>query len=83
MTHTYAILELSQHAFDEIATKMREAGYDHAFDVSDGKSVIDMHGIGVQAEDAKPAPTIEELEALLKENPANVRILPNGKVVLV
>jgi hypothetical protein len=43
-THTYAELELSQSAYDEIARKLREAGYDHSF-MDDG--VIDMHGIGV------------------------------------
>lgn len=43
-THTYAKLELSPAAYEEIATKLQEAGYDHAF-MSDG--TIDMHGIGV------------------------------------
>lgn len=45
MTHTYALLELSQSAYDEIAGKMRDAGYGHAFDKEEG--AIDMHGIGV------------------------------------
>jgi hypothetical protein len=44
MTHTYAELEISQAAWDEIAQKLRDAGYDHAF--VDGKT-IDMHGIGL------------------------------------
>lgn len=42
MTHTYVVMELSQAAYDEIAAKMRAAGYDHVFG-SDGE--IDMHGI--------------------------------------
>ena len=46
-THTYALLELSAAAYEEIERKLREAGYDHAFD-EDG--VIDMHGIGVGRE---------------------------------
>lgn len=45
-THTYAILELSKAAVDEISEKLREAGYDHAF--HDG--VVDMHGIAVSYE---------------------------------
>lgn len=52
-THTFAELELSQSAYDEIATKLRDAGYDHAF--TEG-GAIDMHGIGVtRAEDAVAA----------------------------
>lgn len=43
-TYTYAKLPLSQAAYDEIATKLRNAGYDHAF-MKNG--TIDMHGIGV------------------------------------
>jgi hypothetical protein len=43
-THTYAELELSPAAYEEISRKLREAGYDHAF-MDDG--AIDMHGIGV------------------------------------
>jgi hypothetical protein len=46
MTHSIALLEISQKAWGEIAEKLREAGYDHAF-VTDG--VIDMHGIGIKA----------------------------------
>jgi hypothetical protein len=47
-THTYAILDLSPEAFEEISTKLKAAGYDHAF-MSDGE--IDMHGIAVKKED--------------------------------
>jgi hypothetical protein len=46
-THTYAVLELSKAAHEEIATKLRAAGYDHSF-MEDG--VIDMHGIAVALE---------------------------------
>jgi len=46
-THTYAELELSQAAYDEIASKLKEAGYDHVF-MDDG--TIDMQGIGVTRE---------------------------------
>jgi hypothetical protein len=48
MTRTYAILELSKEAFEEIETKLRTANYEHAFQARNGKLVIDMHGIAVQ-----------------------------------
>lgn len=44
-THTYAQLEISRAAYDEIATKLREAGYDHCFIGEDG--MIAMQGIAV------------------------------------
>ncbi len=43
-TYTYVLMELSQTAYNEIAAKMRAAGYDHAFGVI---GEIDMHGIAV------------------------------------
>lgn len=43
-TRTYATLEVSKPAFDEIAKKLREARYDHAF--QDG--LIDMYGIALK-----------------------------------
>lgn len=45
MTHTYATLEVSAEAFDEIAEKLKVADYGHAFD--DTGTTIDMHGIGL------------------------------------
>jgi hypothetical protein len=44
MTHTYALLDVSPAAYDEIAAKLREAGYDHAFG---DEGEIDMHGIAL------------------------------------
>jgi hypothetical protein len=58
MSHTYAVLELSPAAYDEIARKLKEAGYDQAFDVYNmrgGEPVIDMHGIGVARAEAPAA----------------------------
>jgi hypothetical protein len=43
-THSFAELELSPAAYDEIAGKLREAGYDHAFCEN---GTIDMHGLGI------------------------------------
>lgn len=46
MTYTYAILEISAAAYQEIKQKLTDVGYEHAFH----DDVIDMHGIAVQAE---------------------------------
>lgn len=48
-TYTFAALELTKASYDEIAAKLRAAGYDHAF-TRDG--AIDMHGIGVVLEES-------------------------------
>jgi hypothetical protein len=48
LTHTYAVLDLSKEAFEEIKKKLEAAGYHHAiFKDKHGKTVIDMHGIAV------------------------------------
>jgi len=50
MTHTYAILTISQAAFDEILQQLKAAAYHHAIDDPDGSVVtIDMQGIALQA----------------------------------
>lgn len=46
-THTYVELALSPASYEEIAKKLREAGYDHAFD----GATIDMHGLAVVPEE--------------------------------
>lgn len=50
-THTYAELELSAAAYDEIAAKLMAAGYQHCFPVgyehNPGDGAIDMHGLAV------------------------------------
>jgi hypothetical protein len=50
VTYTVATLEVSERVYNEIAEKLRAAGYDHAFD-ADG--MIDMTHIGLVRE-AKP-----------------------------
>ena len=47
MTHTVATLEVSDRTFQEIAGKLRAAGYGHLF-MSDGS--IDMYGISLACE---------------------------------
>lgn len=51
-THTYAILEISRSAYEEIRTKLEQAGYQDQFhdDNSYSLPVIDMHGIAVAPE---------------------------------
>ena len=46
-THTYVIMELTKASYEEIMSKMKDAGYDHVFNEHDGRQVIDMHGIAV------------------------------------
>lgn len=55
MTHTYALLEVSGSTYDEIALKMREAGYD-AFRVEGSRYAIDMHGIALIRADRRRNP---------------------------
>lgn len=55
-THTYAGLEVSPRAYGEIAGKLRDAGYDHAFDRDTG--AIDMHGIGLLEAKPEAAPAV-------------------------
>lgn len=56
MTYTYAVLEVSPAAYEEIREKLVKAGYQHAFheDRTHGP-VIDMHGIALGKE-AEPQP---------------------------
>ena len=49
MSHTYAILEVSVVAFEEIKQKLEAAGYWQAFHEGSGGFVIDMQGIAVRA----------------------------------
>jgi len=46
-THTYAVLRVSRQTYDEIARRLREAGYGHAFVPVTGETLIDMHGIAL------------------------------------
>lgn len=50
MTYTYAILEVSRAAYQEIKQKLEAAGYSDQFHDNGGKLVIDMHGIAVAEE---------------------------------
>ncbi len=55
MTHTFAELVVGEGTYAEIASKLRDAGYDHAF-LEEG--AIDMQGIGVTKSKAcQPRPS--------------------------
>jgi hypothetical protein len=51
VTHTYAVLKISKAAFEEIMTKLVEAGYEDQLHEDGDELVCDMHGIAVQAEE--------------------------------
>jgi hypothetical protein len=52
-THTFSILPVSPGTFEEIRSKLKAAGYDHAL-FEDG---IDMHGIAIKIDDGSYMPT--------------------------
>ena len=54
MSYTYAILEVSQAAYDEIRQKLEQAGYQHAFHRESDGEVVDMHGIALRITDRVP-----------------------------
>lgn len=50
MSQTYAILELSRVAFEEIKTKLEAAGYsDQFYETDEDGTAINMDGIAVRA----------------------------------
>jgi len=51
MTYTYAILEVSLEAYNEIREKLLKAGYEDQFYREGEEEVIDMHGLALQVED--------------------------------
>ena len=65
MSHTYAILEVSESTYNEIGEKLRAAGYDQAFHEDNSLRslngiVIDMHGIALSLAD-EPTPAREDV----------------------
>lgn len=55
VTYTYAILDVSPAAFQEVAALLVAAAYDHCFD----RDVIDMHGIALRA-DPQAVPPLQK-----------------------
>jgi hypothetical protein len=65
-THTVAELEISRAAYDEIAQKLRAAGYDHVFD----GELIDMTGIGLTPGPLAERPLPPDRSLVTDEMPA-------------
>jgi hypothetical protein len=77
MAHTYAELEISPAAYDEIEAKLRAVGYDQA--LVDG--AIDMHGIGLVRAAATPLSEVHRLtQAFNEADAAWSKLLPKGIV---
>lgn len=51
MTHTFVVLDVSPACYAEIRARLEAVEYQHTFTESDGKPVIDMHGIALRSED--------------------------------
>lgn len=47
MTYTYAVLVVSESAYNEIREKLKDAGYQDQFHKDGPDEVIDMHGIAI------------------------------------
>ncbi len=85
MTHTYALMEVSRAAFDEIKAKLLAAGYDHA--VHDDGATLDMHGIALvvdPCETADDSSLVEKLHRLVRSTGAmagHFDVSPGGTTV--
>ena len=54
-THTYVVLELPKPMWDEVHRRLAQAGYTQAFHTeSDGRCLINMHGIALAEEPVEP-----------------------------
>lgn len=52
ITHTFVVLDVSKAAYDEIAAKLKAAGYGHVFHLEYGHGVVmDMQGIAIANEE--------------------------------
>lgn len=76
-TYTYAVLEVSSSAFDEIHAKLEAAGYAHAFhEDKEHGVVIDMHGIGL----AKSPPASDPIPGIIGDIAAELGFDPAGPI---
>lgn len=55
-TRTFVRLAVHPKTYNEIAKKLKSAGYDHAFIEDDGKVLIDMQGIALESIGSEPEP---------------------------
>lgn len=87
-THTYAFLEVKPATFEEIAAKLRSAGYDHAFDAdAQHGELIDLHGLALVVDPEhrerhlahvpfRPLCELEEKGQKTTDNPEHCSCLP-------
>jgi hypothetical protein len=50
VTHTFATLDISAAAYEEITQRLEAVNYQHCFTSVDGAEVIDMNGIALKRE---------------------------------
>jgi hypothetical protein len=60
MSYTFVLCGVSKATYDEIAQKLREAEYDHAFVRTDEGIALDMHGIALVIDKSASQPAGEE-----------------------
>lgn len=75
MTHTYAVLEISESAHREIREKLEEAGYEHVFH----DDLIDMHGIALGAAEEPGENPVERIDELNRAGERIAAELRNAK----
>jgi hypothetical protein len=78
-TYTFALLEVSAAAYDEIKAKLTEAGYAHSLNDRDALQPIDMHGIGLVRAGRQ---RVADIKAQLEKNDSAV-IDRNGTEFLI
>ncbi len=69
-THTFALLEVTPAAFEEVRGKLEDAGYTHAFHRIDDRAAVDMHGIALTSRETVrefPARSRRELWQLVRD----------------
>lgn len=57
-THTYALVEISASAYQEVVEILRKAKYHHAID--ERTNTIDMHGLALRLDPAKAPANAED-----------------------
>lgn len=78
---TYALMEISEAAFNEIAEKLMKAGYEHAVILRDDHVIhLNMHGIGLGREERKLPQTVTiDGKELKSGDLVNIGFVDQGK----
>lgn len=78
-THTFAILELSPEAFQEISQKLIAANYMHAFSREEGRPIIDLTGLAITPIQPKPTHAIHNPQTEERKSPRHVAARRKGE----